>query len=267
MAVKFIIITTQRSGSNFLRSVITGNPQIRSMNEVLIERTWSDGSSPYAFQLKRIRENPENITYSRMKEGFSEYLDYIFTPQGQETAVGFDVKYDQVPHFPYLFEQLHSKGVKVIHLIRENILRTLLSAEIRWALREEEKRRGKRFGLAEELPFVTMRLECDRSLIQAIETRKAEIEYHRKTLASAFPYLEITYESFFDQGVQNAKTIAPKVLDSIYDFLDVKERTYGMETSYVKALPKAAEDYIENFAEVRQFLSAAGYGDFVREGV
>ena len=124
---KVVLVTTQRSGSNFLRAVLRGHPEIFFYQEVLLESAWEHDWSIYHYLLERIKENPANITHTNIKRHQRAYFSSIFSRRESESIVGIDIKYDQFPQLPGILEMLIDEGVVVIHLIRRNVLRTLVS--------------------------------------------------------------------------------------------------------------------------------------------
>ncbi|MCB0344115.1 MAG: sulfotransferase domain-containing protein [Bdellovibrionales bacterium] len=259
---RFALITTQRSGSNFLRSVLNSHPEIFVYDEVLLESAWEHDWSIYQFMLQSLKEDPFNITYSRMLYVQRAYIDNILSEKDGRQIVGADIKYDQLMQFPSFLELMRQAGVKVIHLVRTNVLKTLVSAERNRIMRQQGMIKPKT-TLAEKLPPVKLPLECGPQLINSLKQRQAQIQQFSAQLPLHFPYLEVHYESFFENDEMESKTIADSALQNVYEFLGVKQRSAPTKSYTVKQNPARLSDSIENFEQVKEFLSLNGYGHFI----
>ena len=117
--------------------------------------------------------------------------------------------------------------------------------------------------LATVPPSVRFSLPCNSELTRKLRGRVEQIAEFSQVLSAHFPYLEVEYESFFPTGVKEAPGIVPDVLQQIYQFLEVSDRSLAPESYTVKQGPSDLRDTIENYDEVKAFLSTQGLSSFL----
>lgn len=118
-----------------------------------------------------------------------------------KTAIGIDIKYEQLMLIPNQINILQQKGTKIIHLIRKNILKTFISLELN---RMQEKLGRKSHG-AKKIQPIKVELLTDNRLLAELDKRMKEIEYFKEFFSKNFNYLEIYYEDFLMIQNQNLK--------------------------------------------------------------
>ena len=127
--MRFVIISTQRSGSTFLRTSLDSHPNIRCHGEVFLSH-YGEASGYREFYDSNWMGRIRHIV-KRKKLVFS-YLDQLYSGSDLKvTATGFKAMYGQLKRLPYrypmLLDYIKSNDVAVIHHIRENPLHTLIS--------------------------------------------------------------------------------------------------------------------------------------------
>jgi len=125
---KFLIISTERSGSSFLTTLLQSHPSIVCYTELFSVEQCSFG---YPFFLS---ENDKTILLLRNKNNIKFLKKIVFRGYFDDfKAVGFKAHYYQLanPFFEKAFKYLkkHSE-IQIIHLIRRNFLLTLVSNEL-----------------------------------------------------------------------------------------------------------------------------------------
>ena len=129
-ATRFIIICAARTGSTMLRSMLNSHPQMVCHREVFSPRLMGfagiynqkDSDSP-------IRQFVEKTRNERPVDFLRDYVFYA----GSYQAIGAKIKYDELeqPRWSAVFDSLLAdREIRVVHLIRENRLRRLVSAII-----------------------------------------------------------------------------------------------------------------------------------------
>jgi len=129
---KFIVSCAARSGSTMLCSLIRSHPQAICHGEVLAQ----EGPPPLAgmYERKR-RDNPEfgsNVRRYRDRHPQRFLYDIVFNPQGRR-CVGFKFKTDEAfqSRFKAIREVIAAdKDIKIIHLIRRNVLDQYVSHRV-----------------------------------------------------------------------------------------------------------------------------------------
>lgn len=126
--VNFILLGHQRCGSNLLVRALNEHPQIRMLGEVLAENP-ATRKGAWSWTL------PEYDGFQAGQHG-GEFLErMVFGPTRVENTWAFGCKlfYDQArldPASETAWDYILSHDVRVIHMIRKNLLYALISVEI-----------------------------------------------------------------------------------------------------------------------------------------
>lgn len=131
---RFIIFTTQRSGSTVLTRTLDAHPEIFCAGELLQTSndihhpewhfpSWGIDSTSHAVQ----RVN-KLINYPNLKFRVIPHIKRFFaTVSKGEKARGFKLMFTHIRNTPHLWQYLKSSDTKVIVLIRRNVFKTTLS--------------------------------------------------------------------------------------------------------------------------------------------
>ncbi len=142
----FVVIGAQRTGTNLLREILNTNGAIAMLGEIL-----SPSTAP-AHWSNFLRQQPGNLPPGNPKE-MEELLDQYFAfvlyrvrnhwvdgDKSKCCAIGVDIKYNQLRYLaptgwdstaaPFLLSYLRSRGVKLIHTTRRNVVECAVSAII-----------------------------------------------------------------------------------------------------------------------------------------
>ena len=120
---RFIVLGTQRAGTTLVRTCLDSHPAIRCIGETfdiayageLGYRAWCS-SSP-------IRRMRHRLDRGRL---VSAYLDELFGQPGYR-AIGLKYMYNHTKLFERLVPYVLEHRVRVIHVVRENALKTFVS--------------------------------------------------------------------------------------------------------------------------------------------
>jgi len=252
---KFAVVSTPRSGSVFFGRILGSHPRIQCYPEIFHPDNYTADWSFYFFWLQKVREDGYNLTHFRTGSILAEYLESIFSDHNDVMATGVDIKYNYFGLFPGQTKIIKQAIPKALHLIRRNILKTMISFE----LCERRKELGRRSHGTEKVPPVKLTIRPDRQLLEKLELRKDEIDRFRKALKNEFETLEIFYEDFFPPSASESSTTAPAVLKQIYEFLAIEEENLPVSTNLKKTNSDHLSDLIENYEEIRSFLVANGW--------
>ena len=249
---KFVVLSTQRSGSTFLGTCLGSHPDIQSYGEIFqyfrVERP-DDLNPPIRYQVsyqKYIEESFLRKLADRFwqKGLIHRYLDQTYSKFEDKEAVGFKLMYSQAAKRPDIVDWLKKNNVKVVHLIRKNHLKTVVSLEL-------AKKRGI---YASTQPLETTKIFLDPDSLQAqLNNRKELIEAHR-SLFKENPYLEIEYEAFVkSRQMETSRLLA---------FLEVKE-SQKLTSELAKSNSNSLRDLIENYEEVAHQLRGSRFESFL----
>lgn len=247
----FAIVSTQRSGSAYLGSVLSAHPDVTVAPEVFLGQGMRTPENFYAYWAGWVQSDPKHLAPPQCMTVVRTYLDGLFASAEDERAKGFALKYDQIPLVPGLMEILQERGVRMVHLIRLNVLESIVSS-VRNHLRVSGG--GRAHGTGPMDP-PQVHIEADR-LAAGIARRVAEIEQNRKALRSRFASHEVHLEACAkdreDPGGCNAQ-----VLRGLEEFLGVAPQT-DLRTT-LRSSGRGLGEMISNFDEVREVLSGTDW--------
>lgn len=111
---RFVLITTQRSGSTLLSEYLNSHPDIYMGREL--------------FQMHRYGYNYDEEGYVTFQGPIADYLDSFFSKHLQNhQAVGFKLMSDQMHQFPQILEYIKVNGIPCIYLERQNSVKIAVS--------------------------------------------------------------------------------------------------------------------------------------------
>jgi LPS sulfotransferase NodH len=259
--VPFIVLATQRTGSSWVQEMLNSHPAMRVYTELFVAE-----ASGYPMW------EPSDIefvnSYLEARVGFPRfvarpywgirYLHSIFDQQGVR-AVGLKYMYNQIKRSPEVMPYVAARRAKVVHLIRANMLDTVISAELArttglyhlagddrppvpwWP--SERVERKVRLGLPELLNDLR-RLSRERERIRT---------WLRLTRT---PTLEVEYETLAHDT---------EAFGHVLEFLGFPGSDAALLRSGLqKVRTNAQADVLENLAEVREALVATPYEVFLK---
>jgi hypothetical protein len=253
---RFFIWFHHRSGSTHLTSLLDSHPDIACWKELFYrgEATATEDS----FTLSR----------AESEDVFLEHLfSYRWGPGGanlcpadpQEPlprAVGFKLKYQQAAAHPRIFEYLRGqKGVKVIHLIRANLLAALSSAAMIPRLLERFERPNVLAG--ESLDGIELSVRLDpRTILRELEALETTIALARQQLRG-LSTLEITYEDLLNAPAATCR--------SALRFLGT-DPSLRLTSRYVKIMPCSLHETLANADEIARVLAGSRFATMIDNG-
>jgi len=256
--VPFVLWSTWRSGTSWLMERLNKHPAVGSYGEILRVlppsvtgwSEWPPGAQDRPFYTAYLRERGLVDSLLGPHTHLFRYLDYVYAPRRNLRAIGFKLMYDQVRPYPHVLAYLRWRNVRVLHLIRENLLDLVLSRKA------NAFRKRANVWSTEEREFIRPCLNT-RTLIAEL----TRLEWERRvarlaTRLSLLPVHEVSYEDLLDSDSR---------LDPILAFLGVR-RDAGTDLSptIVKLAPFSHRDGIANFDEVDQCLQGTRFHAFLR---
>ena len=226
---KFVIISRSRTGSNLLCDLLNSHPKIEANRELF--------HNTNAHSCREIWESLFVKKYWNIKYvGFKIF--YYHPLKSVDKEVWDFIEND--------------KTIKIIHLTRKNMLRTIISREIAIQTNVWIDQGG---GNADPISLLDKRFEINIDLcLKKIEETKTW-EKQTSTIFLAHPVIELTYEEL------TADT--QKAMNRIYSFFNL---TYYPATSDVRRQnPETIKNLIINYDELATVLLNEGYSDFLEE--
>jgi LPS sulfotransferase NodH len=238
MDTKFIVLTTNRSGSEWVISTLNSLPNVYAQGELFLprrrktEKRWdSDFARP-----RYIESKPKGLPF-RPFSVFS-YLNELYAQPGK---VGFKLMYAQLGQYPEILPYLLKHRVHVVHLVRRNHLDVLLSYAVKASLGKAHLLSGQ--STPEKLQVI---LETS-NLTNRLERLEKFHNLARRLLKlTGLPSLEIAYEDLLrDQSN----------FQRIWDFLSVPPAERSAQSTLVKIRKGGHREVIINYDEVKQSLA------------
>jgi LPS sulfotransferase NodH len=171
----------------------------------------------------------------RRKKSIYSYLDEVFSNSAAADAFGFKFMYGQDRRFPEVMQWAEEFNVRIIHLIRKNTLKLIVSREV-------ARKRGIYFS-TKALQPVKVTLDPN-SIATEIQKATDAVEHYRNRIA-AFPVLEVFYEEF----VANHRHESKRILDFLNCDVAVQ-----LTSDLVKTSKDSLDAVIENYAEICRTL-------------
>jgi LPS sulfotransferase NodH len=201
------------------------------------------GSKFHKFRTASIQRKIDYIF--RKEQLIDAFLSEFYVPANGVKAVGIRLAYIQANIHPEVLEWAIKNDVSVVHLVRENSLKTVVS-------NVTAKKRRLHHATSKVEQVTTVHLP-PRKLKRHLTWLTERIKKYRTMLGDK-RYLEISYESF----VANREAETRRLLD----FLNI-DQFVPLTTDLVKINPDSLADIIENYAEVKQALSGTAFEKFL----
>ncbi len=237
-------MTTQRSGSNWLGSLLSSHPQIRVCGEVFNES--SNNPDPTVMFFNQFRE----IHSLRGPRLTFKYLDWFNANyEGTYCSVAFRLMYNHFHKKPEILSKLIWDHYKIIHLIRENHLDALLSYK--------HAETTNIFHVKTHVDMIPVHFE-PLILLREIEDRDKEIKKVTRILTTLpNPVFTITYE--------NLRNDTQKNLQEIVRFLripiDIPLLSFKSELKKINRMHHC--DTLENYQEIKEVLSNTRFRNLI----
>jgi LPS sulfotransferase NodH len=249
---KFVIFTLPRTGSTLLSKSLNKHPEIFCDDEIF-HFSFRDYFSAHQFRFWKIRFLSKKVNYIINYPGtffrLKNYLDEFYTnaPNEDFKARGFKLMFYQTKYTPGLLSYLKKNNVKVILLLRENILRNALSD-----LRARSTGIYHNESQIEPVLSGLPKLHVNTGLLQK---KMNSITDQNKKLADVvkdMDHTKIRYEDFADWD---------NTMNRLTDFLNVSRQKLSAGTK--KLNPGNLKDMIENYDEVENWLKQNSYAEFM----
>lgn len=247
---RFVIVSTQRSGSTWLTDLLNSHPDIAGYTELFLAK--GEGAPNWG----RYRDMLYWQTYRKDLRGFGRhirplgvyrYLDEAFARHPDKRAVGLKLMYTQIAMLPETLLYLRSRDVRVIHLLRRNVLDVVLSG----LAKSTRKLAHAQAGAVVER--VKLHVEPDWLLRQLAKRQREQRWFAYLLKRLGVPYLELVYEDIADDRSRLAGCL---------EYLGCRPMELGSDMA--KLNPKSHAELLENIDEVAAGLSSTSFGSLLR---
>lgn len=257
---KFIIVAgRQRSGTTVFRKFLETSPELTDIGEIFHSRLSKSRARYYSYYLRRIQETPALLPAGNDHTIFSDFIEQLKTVRPKKRKI-LDVKYnawdvvryyDHEGRFPsFLPKFVHEHKIPVIHMVRRNKLRLILSRELaqltnQWSAKTPESLKTPTKKVA--LPA--------KSLVAAIEQEIRESErFDRMIHELGCPGLKLYYEELFDADGNFSEAVETSCRDLLGDTFRPNRIP-----QLLKQNNRTIAETISNEAKVREALAPTGH--------
>lgn len=251
----FVLLSTQRSGTSWVMDRLTKHPRLGGYGELLLagvkgRPNWPPGSNDRPFLAGYVGERRGGAG----EKGWSHYylfpyLEHLYEARRDLEAIGFKLMYSDLLHHPEVMLYLRARSVRVLHLVRANLLDIYLSRE------SLSRRRGPHARSEDKREDV--RLELDpAALVRALRRLERERTLVRAMLRGLrLPSYELIYEDL---------RADESVLYGALEFLGITDgRDIELSSSLVKLARSSHRESITNYEAVERCLSGTRYEQFL----
>ena len=245
---KFCVITTPRSGSTWLSTLLDSHPQIKAFEEPFIWRknrpNWQEKSLPTYYKYKNNAKVKSPLILFKYIDILNNYND----EQKNINAIGFKLMYGQIRENPEVLIKLILDRYRIVHLVRCNYLDILIS---RVSRKQNSVVHSKEVQLKTKQVVLNPLL-----LIEELERLEKNYEvFHTALKLIPLPVLEITYESL--------QINKDEILGSIANFLQVDSTFAGFKSELKRVNQGAYQEKISNYDQVVETLKSTKYAKFI----
>jgi LPS sulfotransferase NodH len=256
--MNFVLLTTQRTGSTWVRTSLNSHPEIASYGELFLEsgrgfpsRAQFAPLDTEFFESRLARSLDHAGPLSRARLCVS-YLDDLYGRPRKEGVVGFKLMYSQLKKNPVLFGYFLAKRVRVLHLTRRNVLDIVVSDAL-------AKARGQSHVVeGDSIRKVAIRLDpqLTRRRIAELERQIALIRFSLRV--SPLSQHELVYEQLRAERAGLAQALR---------FLGLDESQGEFLTSSLKKLGSGAKsEAILNWDELERSLRNTRFAHYLGDG-
>jgi LPS sulfotransferase NodH len=223
---KFVIVSSGRSGSNFLVSLLHSHENIETYGELF--RFLNGDTSQKRWN--------EIFGYKKKDIKIAGFKLFYYHPFDQENAEVWDIIRSD-------------KSLRIIHLVRENRVKVYVSLMVANKTGKWRNKSGKAKSLEEK------RVSLDPEEFIKWAEQKEKYEMETRTMFKDHPFREISYENL----VKDRES----VFDELLSFLDVSKMK--LESALRKQNKEKLQDLIINYDEFRDGISKTKYAKFLDE--
>jgi LPS sulfotransferase NodH len=249
---KFVVLSTQRSGSTWVVDMLNSHPRVVAYSELFMHGgegrpKWGTEQDLLYWQTFIAEKGGGRLA---RQYWLWHYLGRAFAARPGIDAVGFKLMYSQLTRISKpLMPALWVKRARIIHLIRRNALDVVLSKEAG----------GARHGVlhardGQAVESVRVRLSTEDLLKRMTAHDRAVAGARVRFKRVGVPYQEVVYEDLVEDEQAG--------FDGLFRFLEVEPQP--VSSSLQKVNPTAHEELIENYGEVRDALEGTPFAGQLR---
>ncbi|MEO0974354.1 MAG: sulfotransferase [Pseudomonadota bacterium] len=239
---RFVVVGTQRSGTTFIRQCLDSHPQVRCRGE-LFARSYGKADGYASYRHANVFHQLGHYLWRARQ--VRRFLGDRLTDVEVGVAVsGFKLMRSQVRRTPYWYPMvldfMHEEHYHVLHVVRRNLLRVLVS-------RATARARGQ-YHARDEVPTVQVALDVT-TLLRSLDKLADENAYWR-TATRGLPVCVVEYEQFVDdRQVQSQRML---------EFLGV-DPEHPLHSPHQRVNRATLKETLSNFDDVAAVLAGTPF--------
>ena len=257
----FILLATQRSGSSWVQEMLNSHTDLKVYNELFDLNAegisiWEPRDIEFAntYLKNHMRRPWISRDYWTVK-----YVRHVFR-QPHVQGAGFKYMYDQVRHSRAVLPYAAAARVRVVHLIRRNLLDVVISSALARATgffhRPTDGRPPIPWAPAEPVEE-RLTLDPDEVVQQLTELARRRDHFRRWLAVTLTPTCEAEYEELASE---------PSAFGRILSFLGLPADDWSkLSSGLEKVRSEPQSSVVENFEELRAHLAGTAFGSFLAD--
>jgi hypothetical protein len=234
---------------------MAAHPEVGGYGEILLPGVegWSDwppGARDRPFYTSYLKERGVRRVRAARHFFTFRYLDYVFEPRRGFRSIGFKLMYNQVRQHPAISLYLLRRRVRLLHLVRRNVLDLYLSREALLARKFAHAR------APDEREEIMVHVNAGKLLG---ELRLLRLQQRSAAVAarlSGLPVHDVVYEEALADDA---------VLHNALRFVGIgSPEAFPLDAVMLKLAPSSHRATIVNFEEVAQALAGTGFAGLLR---
>jgi hypothetical protein len=185
--------------------------------------------------------------YFKKNKLVHDFLADMYKSGSPATVVGFKINYSQIRKYKATYAWVKKNDVKIIQLVRYNLLKRLVSHQIA----------NTRNLLHSTQAVETIKVRVDpKILVEDFQRRQKRFVRYRERFTKDLkvPYLEVAYESLLANHDQEMRRTI--------EFLGLGDHL-PLTSDLVKVNPDSLEDIIENYSEIKNYLKHTEFENYL----
>ena len=255
-----IVVARPRSGTTALGDILGTHREVVRFQELLR----ADHSNDRAFFYKFLEDVRPSLLYPSIenrKKLFNLYINHLRELEPNAHTLMFHINYNSLHTFnaiwqhlfdpPMVLNLIRQSGFRTIHLVRRNILATLIS-----------EMRARESGVwhikaGEDAPDAFIRIKPAK-LLRSLDRLETEVRMVSSWMRGLQRNLQLYYEDLFE-----GDGLTPEALASIASFLDVSADGFENATSFRRTGGRPLAEVLANHADVVRVIRKSRFSKYL----
>lgn len=252
---RFVLLSMPRSGTSWVMERLSAHPAVGAYGELLLAQrsgypSWPPGAGDRPFFETYLSDHGIPNTRVGRHLNLFRFLDYLYAPRDGWRAIGFKLMYRSAAPYPEILAYLRRRAVRVLHLVRINLLDVALSqaglplrsSPMVWSSTDRDE--------------IRVPLDTDDLLHKLRSFERDRLLARRLLRAARLPVHEITYEDLL---------VSDRPLYGALQFLDIPHADeYPLSSNMVKLAPLSHREGIANYDAVDACLRGTRFHRLLR---